>query len=134
MPGSSGGTTGDGRNRLIFLSLLWVISEEVGGKFNRFERPAAVMAKDYQFEAFVSLHARSLLIAREILCLLYGGSGAFSRRRSLHELTVTALFLNEISHRYLARFPFACLRAAEQLNDHAVRANMTPFTARHGAM
>jgi hypothetical protein len=35
----------------------------------------------------------------------------------------------EVSHRYLASFPFASLRAAKQLNDHAARANMTPFTA-----
>lgn len=120
---------------LDFLELLWIISEEVGGKFNQFERPAAVLAKDYQFEALVSLHARALLIAREILCLLYGGypDGALSRWRSLHELTVTAVFLKtqdqEVSHRYLASFPFASLRAAKQLNEHAVRANMTPFKA-----
>ena len=61
------------RNPLDLLELLWIISEEVGGKFNRIERPAAAAAKDYQFEALVSLHARSLLISREILCLLYGG-------------------------------------------------------------
>jgi hypothetical protein len=120
---------------LDLLELLWVISEEVGAKFNQIERPAAVAAKDYQFEALVSLHARSLLITREILCLLYGGypDGALSRWRSLHELTVTAVFLRtqdqEASHRYLASFPFAALRAANQLNEHAERANMKPFTA-----
>jgi hypothetical protein len=119
---------------LDLLELLWIISEEVGGKFNQIERPAAVAAKDYQFEALVSLHARSLLIAREILCLLYGGypDGALSRWRSLHELTVTAVFLKtqdqEVSHRYLAGFQFASLRAATQLNEHAERANMKPFT------
>lgn len=82
----------------------------------------------------LSLHARSLLIAREILCLLYGGypDGALSRWRSPHELTVTAVFLKtqeqEVSHRYLASFPFASLRAARQLNEYAERANMKPFT------
>lgn len=85
------------------------------------------------------MHARSLLIAREILCMLYGGypDGALSRWRSLHELSVTAVFLKtqnqEVSHRYLASFPFASLRAAKQLNEHAVRANMTPFTAQEVA-
>jgi hypothetical protein len=117
------------------LELLWEISEEVGAKFNQTERPAAVAAKDYQFEALVSLHARSLLIAREILCLLYGGypDGALSRWRSLHELAVTSVFLRtqdqEVSHRYLASFPFASLRAAKQLEEHAERANMAPFSA-----
>jgi Family of unknown function (DUF5677) len=119
---------------LDLLELLWVISEEVGANLNQTERPAAALAKDYQFEALVSLHARSLLIAREILCLLYGGfpDGALSRWRSLHELAVMAVFLRkqdqEVSHRYLASFPFASLRAAEKLNEHAERANMTPFT------
>jgi hypothetical protein len=119
---------------LDLLELLWGISEEVGAKFNQIERPAAVTAKDYQFEALVSLHARSLLIAREILCLLYGGypDGALSRWRSLHELAVTSVFLRtqdqEVSHRYLASFPFASLRAAKQLHEHAERANMQPFS------
>ncbi|WP_129267503.1 DUF5677 domain-containing protein [Bradyrhizobium betae] len=118
---------------LDLLELLWNISEEVGGKFNQTERPAAVVAKDYQFEALVSLHARALLISREVLCLLYGGypDGALSRWRSLHEIAVTAVFLQkhdqEVSHRYLASFPFAALNAAKQLNEHAERANMTPF-------
>jgi len=119
---------------LDLLELLWVISEEVGANLNQTERPAAALAKDYQFEALVSLHARSLLIAREILCLLYGGfpDGALSRWRSLHELAVTAVFLKtqdqEVSHRYLASFPFRALYAANKLNEHAERANMQPFS------
>jgi hypothetical protein len=119
---------------LDLLELLWNISEEVGGKFNQLERPAAVLAKDYQFEALVSLHARGLLIGREILCLLYGGfpDGALSRWRSLHEIAVMAVFLQrhdqEVSHRYLASFPFASLHAAEQLNSHSERAGMEPFS------
>jgi hypothetical protein len=55
-----------------------------------------------------------------------------SRWRSLHEIVVTAVFLKNsdqhVSHRYLASFPFAALRAAKQLNEHAERANMTPFS------
>lgn len=119
---------------LDLLELLWNISEEVGAKFNQTERPAAVLANDYQFDALVSLHARALLISREILCLLHGGfpDGALSRWRSLHEIAVTAVFLQtheqDVSHRYLASFPFAALRAARQLNEHAERANMTPFS------
>lgn len=119
---------------LDLLELLWNISEEVGAKFNETERAAAVEANDYQFEALVSLHARGLLISREVLCLLYGGfpDGALSRWRSLHETAVIAVFVQsndqETAHRYLASFPFASLRAAKQLNKHAERANMAPFT------
>jgi hypothetical protein len=79
---------------LNLLELLWNCSEKVGARFNQTERPGAIVAKDYQFEALVSLHARALLISREILCLLYGGfpDGALSRWRSLHEIAVTAVF------------------------------------------
>ncbi|WP_271606233.1 MULTISPECIES: DUF5677 domain-containing protein [unclassified Bradyrhizobium] len=122
------------RKPLDLLELLWNISQEVGSKFNETERPDAVAAKDYQFDALVSLHARALLVAREIQCLLYGGypDGALIRWRSLHEIAVMAVFLkqhdSETSHRYLASFPFTALRAARQLNEHAERANMTPFS------
>ncbi|SPP97822.1 DUF5677 domain-containing protein [Bradyrhizobium vignae] len=122
------------RKPFDLLELLWNISQEVGAKFNETERPDAVAAKDYQFDALVSLHARALLVAREIQCLLYGGypDGALSRWRSLHEIAVMAVFLkqhdSETSHRYLASFPFTALRAARQLNEHAERANMTPFS------
>lgn len=123
------------RKPLDGLELLWEISEEVGSKFNTEGRAAAVTSQDYKFDALVSLHARSLRVVREILCLLYGGfpDAALSRWRSLHELAVTAVFLknndNETSHRYLASFPFAALRAATQLEKYAERANMDPFSA-----
>jgi hypothetical protein len=119
---------------LDLLEMLWVISEEIGGKFNQEQRPRAITEKDYQFEALVSLHARALLVSREVLCLLYGGfpDGALSRWRSLHELSVIAAFLQshdqEISHRYLASFPFASYHAANQLNQHAERAKMDAFS------
>lgn len=85
------------------------------------------------------LHARALLVAREVLCLLYGGfpDGALSRWRTLHELTVVALFLREhdgeLSHRYLASFHFNALRAARQLNEFAGRANLNPYSLKEMA-
>jgi hypothetical protein len=117
---------------LDLLELLWTVSEEVGGAFNQAERPAAAEAKDYQFDALVSLHARALLIGREILCLLYGGypDGALSRWRSLHEIAATAVFLQtqdqELSHRYLASFQFTSYKAAKQLKEYAERARIDP--------
>lgn len=117
---------------LDLLELLWTVSEEVGSAFNQAERPAAVEAKDYKFDALVSLHARALLIGREILCLLYGGypDGALSRWRSLHEIAAIAVFLQaqdqDISHRYLASFQFASYKAAKQLKEYAERARIDP--------
>lgn len=117
---------------LDLLELLWTVSEEVGSAFNQAERPAAVEAKDYQFDALVSLHARALLVSREVLCLLYGGypDGALSRWRSLHELAVTAVFLErqeqEVSLRYLASSPCLAYRAAENLIQYSERARIEP--------
>lgn len=119
---------------LNLLELLWHISEEVGGNFSNVERPTAAAKHDYQFDALVSLHARALLVGREVLCLLCGGypDGALSRWRSLHELAVTASFLAQhdqvIAHRYLEAFHFSALRAARQLNQHADRAGMVGFS------
>jgi hypothetical protein len=119
---------------LDLLELLWLITEEIGSKFNTTERPNAVATKNYRFEALVSLHARALLVTREVMCLLEGGfpDGALARWRSLHEVAVTAAFIQrneqEIAHRYLASFPFAAYRAAVQANEHAARAGLDPFT------
>src|SRR5205085_12108843 len=117
------------------LELMWVVSQEVGQKFNETQRPAAIETNDYQFEALVSLHARALLIAREAICLMHGGfpDGALSRWRSLHEVAVTAVFLRKhdqaTAHRYLASFPFAAYRAATQLEKFADRAKMQRVSA-----
>jgi hypothetical protein len=119
---------------LDLLEMLWLVTEEVGSKFNATERPNAIATKNYQFEALVSLHARALLVTREVICLLEGGfpDGALARWRSLHEIAVTAAFIQrneqEIANRYLASFPFAAYRAAVLGNEHAERAGLDPFT------
>jgi len=125
---------------LDHLEMLWVICEEVGAEFNREFRPAAAAADDYVFESMSRLHARSLLVASECLCLLKGGfaDGALSRWRSLHELFVVGVFIKQhglsTAERYLASFEFRRFEAAEQLNQFSARANLRPFTARQMAV
>jgi hypothetical protein len=111
------------------------MAEELG-QLNDVElRAQAQKKQDYKFEALSQLHPRALLVSREILCLLKGGfpDGALARWRSLHELTVTAMFIakhdQSIALNYLASFSFRSLRAARQYNEHAERANLEPFTA-----
>ncbi|KAB1448544.1 DUF5677 domain-containing protein [Bordetella bronchiseptica] len=97
-------------------------------------RQAAIEGDDFIFEALSGLAPRALLVAREILCLLRGGyaDGALSRWRTLHEITVTALFLasqnQEISFRYLASFAYQSRHAAKQLNKYADRNSIQPFS------
>lgn len=127
------------RKALDTLEMMWVIAEESGAAFNDAHRATAAATKDYQFEALTHLHARALLVAREVLCLLYGGfpDGALSRWRTLHEVTAIALFIRahdgELSHRYLASFHFNALRAAKQLNEFATRANLKPYSTKEMA-
>jgi Family of unknown function (DUF5677) len=117
------------------LELMWMVSEEVGRTLNEKYRPQAALHKDYLFEALTYLHARSLLVTREVMCLMHGGfaDGAMSRWRTLHELATTASFLQkhgvEVAHRYLASHFFNTYRAAVQLEIYAERANLEPFAA-----
>jgi hypothetical protein len=117
------------------LEMMWMISEEIGSELNNKHRPQAVRDKDYLFEALTYLHARSLLVTREAMCLMHNGfaDGAMSRWRTLHELATIASFVHkhgiETAHRYLASHFFNSYRAATQLNIYAERANLEPFTA-----
>jgi len=114
--------------------LILGIVAQVGAEHDATLRPAAAAADNWTFESISHLHARGLLVAREIYALLRGGfpDGALARWRTLHELTVTAMFLHrqdsQIAFRYLASSRFQALRAARQFNDFATRARMQPFS------
>lgn len=116
------------------LELIWAISEEQGRLLNEALRPGAAEAQDYKFDALSRLHARSLLVAREIICLLESGypDGALARWRSLHEHAVIAQFIGQsdadTAMRYLASFHFQSRKNAKQYNRYAQRANLKPFT------
>jgi hypothetical protein len=116
------------------LEIMLSIAEEVGEACGIEEWESAQAEGDYRFEALSQLFPRAILIVREIICLLKGGypDAALSRWRSLHELTVTAIFIsqneNVIALRYLANFDFQAYRAAKQYNVYAARGNLTPFS------
>ena len=115
------------------LEMLIVISEETGEAINHFDRPGAVEENDVQFEAVVTLHARALLVSREILCLLKGGfaDGALGRWRTLHEVAVVAQFLSvhdrDISERYLLHRQIQAHKAMLQYQKYQQVANLEPF-------
>lgn len=116
------------------LEVLVHASHEVGDEINRSHGNRAHVDRDYKFLSLISLHAKAVLVAREVLCLLYGGfpDGALSRWRSLHELAVTASFLasqgQEIAHRYLESAAFLNLKAARSFNIYAKRMGDSPFS------
>ncbi|OEO31928.1 hypothetical protein VW23_013975 [Devosia insulae DS-56] len=110
-----------------------VIARELGSYNNDELRPSAADEDDYIFDALAHLHARGVLIAEEIACLLRGGfpDAALARWRALHEVNVTAAFIakhgNDTALNYLGSFHFNARRAAAQLNQYAERAGITPF-------
>ena len=77
------------------LQALIIAASEAGATFALERRRAGRWGP--RDEALVRIHARSCLIAREVLTLLRAGyaSGAHARWRSLHELAVTAFFVSE---------------------------------------
>ena len=123
------------RKALNLLETQWVIAQEFVDEFDAKHRKEANLLHDFQFEALKHLHARALLVTREIICLVEGGyaDGALSRWRSLHELAVVSAFLSkqdaQVAQRYLASFHFEAYRAAIQLNEYAARAKLRKFSS-----
>lgn len=113
--------------------MLIVIAEETGEAINDADRPMAVRENDAQFEAVVTLHARSVLVAREILCLLKNGfaDGALGRWRTLHEVAVVTQFLakndQNTSERYLLHRTIQSHKAMLQYLKYQKVTNLEPF-------
>lgn len=115
------------------LEMMLVCSGEHAGAVSGLYGQKAADLNDVSFPAIKHLHAKSVLIGREVLHLCRGGypDGALARWRSLHEAAATAMFLNEhrdVAARYLASFDFKACKAAEQMNRYAGRANLQPFS------
>ena len=118
------------------LEMLIVISQETGEEINRTLRPAAAEENNAKFEALITLHARAILVSREILCLMFGGfaDGALGRWRTLHEIATIASFLSQqdpnVSERYLLHRLTQSYRAAKQYVKYERVANLKPFGER----
>ncbi|MCU8426453.1 DUF5677 domain-containing protein [Vibrio vulnificus] len=85
-----------------------VACTEAGEKINIFYRAEAVENNDILFDLLVRHHARACHISNEILCLLKSGfpDAAHARWRALHEVNVTAMFLNKHGYECAERFYF----------------------------
>ena len=89
---------------------------------------------DAKHVALIKIHARSILIAREILVLLKAGyiDGAHARWRSMHELGVISLFLLEngisVSERYLDHRYIRQAFESKDFNDYSDKTGYPPYT------
>jgi hypothetical protein len=122
------------RKAFNLIELIWEVAADVGDKFNK-DLQGQPFARDqaYLLTALVHIHARSMLVASECICLMKGGfpDGALSRWRTLHELNVIAAFLlknRSAAHRYIISFEIQALAAARQMQEYAARSKIEPPT------
>lgn len=88
---------------------------------------------DLRFVAMTQLHAKSVLVLREIQALIEAGypDGAMTRWRTLHELAVCScvIFESEQSAKYyLLSEHIKNAKGAKCYSDHAVKLNHEPYT------
>lgn len=96
------------KNAFDLLEAHIVICTEAGESINFENRPIAVEENDLKFDILIRHHARACHIANEILCLLKNGfaDAAHARWRALHEVNVTAWFIEKHGQECARRFYF----------------------------
>lgn len=116
------------------LEMMWSIAQELGEMHGEAIKTQDGEDNNPTMAALAHIFPRALLVAQEIICLLRGGfpDGALARWRSLHELTVTAMYVakhgEDAAVPYLLSFHFAARRAAHQMNEHSERAKIRSFS------
>jgi hypothetical protein len=117
------------------LEMIWHIAQELGEAHSKDVQSREDENNNATMAALAHIFPKSLLVVQEIICLLKGGfpDGALTRWRSLHELSVTAMYIAEqgedAAKQYLLSFHFSARRAAHQMNNHSERAGLKNFTA-----
>lgn len=116
------------------LEMMWMIASELGEMHGNAIQAETGKDNNAVMAALACIFPRALLVSQEIICLLKGGfpDGALARWRSLHELTVTAMYIakhGEIAAvPYLLSFHFSARRAAHQMNEHSEQAKIRNFS------
>lgn len=109
---------------LRLLEIYHLLVLEAGTEFNKHFRPAAGAKGDVVFDVLTSLHARACQISSEIIVLLKAGhaDGAHARWRTLHEVTIAAMFIekhgHDVAERYLRHEIVESYKGALQYRKH----------------
>ena len=117
---------------LDLLEILLGVSLQTGSDFNEYYRPQAVEENDFIFEVLTQLHARGCQVGREALLLLRNGyaDGAHARWRTLHEISVDALFISnngqDVAEKYLLHSTISEYRIAVEYEKHHSQINYAP--------
>lgn len=106
------------------LDILVSTTLDKAAAFNKESQGQAAESDDYVFHVLTRLHARGCQVALEILTLLENGlaDGAHARWRTLHELTVVAMFIKErgqrVAKRYIAHRGITAWYDAANYQEH----------------
>lgn len=117
------------------MEILLGVCLELGQGFNESFRPEAVQTNNLVFEALVRLHARGCQIMLEIEVLLKGGlaDGAHARWRTLHELTIIAMFIShhgsDVAQRYIEHVAIEDLKEARVYQQHCIALGFEPLNS-----
>ncbi|MDO1451093.1 DUF5677 domain-containing protein [Rhodocytophaga aerolata] len=107
---------------------------DAGVSFNEQYHQNATNENDLVFEVLTRLHARACQVASEVLVLLESGfaDGAHARWRTLHEITVSAMFVakhgDKVAEKYLEHEIVELYKAANQYQEHCVALGQEPLT------
>ena len=119
---------------LELLRFLVTISRELGSESNVEMRVAANSKKSNLIEVVTRCHARACTLVEEVLCLLSAGfaDGAMARWRTLHEIAVVALFIQqhgeEVAERYVGHLAVDSYKAASEYRDWQDRLGLEPIS------
>jgi hypothetical protein len=120
---------------LRLLESLVGVCNQMGAQFNERFRPSAVEQHDIVFDALTRLHARGCQVALEVCILLKSGlaDGAHARWRTLHEIAITAMFINkhgnDVAERYLYHSVISDYKEAQQYQQYCTLLGYEPLSA-----
>lgn len=119
------------KHALNSLHALIIASHEAG---EAFAKKYLEEEKGNKLSVLVALHARSIQVANEVLCLLKSGyaDGAHARWRTAHEIAVVTDFLAHCSEvtvrKYLEHEAVESYKAMQQYQEHAESLGLEPYS------
>jgi hypothetical protein len=121
------------KKALDLTEVTFTFGQEIAAKFNQQVRPYASKQQDVVFDVLTRLHARACQTSSAILSLLKSGHAddALARARTLHELHVTAKFINlhgrDLAVRYRMYEAVESLKAAKEYEQHCSTSDLEPL-------
>lgn len=101
-----------------------LLALDLGNEFSQEFRASEHSNPSFVFDALVRLHARGCQVASEVKTLITNGfaDGAHARWRSLHEISIVALFIeehgNEVAEKYLLHDNIESLKSAREFQQY----------------